>query len=758
MHLSLPHSAVLLPRLMDGFRFILENPHPNASNNKHRKRARLVTACDSCRVKKIKCQQPVPNSRCDACKAAKIPCLFGDRDRYQAERGVTCTWSTTVEEIPADLPESSSRKRKMTHAPYPAPPPSLLRSNSQSSSTENSRSVTPAGGFRSNDRYVHSEQRAGPSFTHEINVFPQTAVHAQGNDMKCVSYDQLPLFDPNRPRFPHPYRMRQLGAVFFDRVGPYFPFLDRYDVLHRIEQRTCSAILSNCIAGLAIRFANPLQPDFAASAPFYDMAKSLASHVTSVPSVEALHALNCITWAEYGSGDDDGFWMYSRMAITMCLDLGLGNEATIQVAATPEVRQRLRLTWWMVVCTADIAASWVTGRPAILDLDQYDTRLPEPTDDMSLLLRNIAGLCVLRGRLSRVLDAHVENQGDSSLDWDLSKLQTDLENLSKSLPATMLFNEDNLVAMCDRQMGHCFVQMHILMHALSALLNRPSLLPAYGLPVPADGPRAIAARTSAKSLADTLITVENVAPEALSDPFMDLPILVACRTFIAESDTHAGSAGRSMTSPHSSMLARQWSDTFLGKCKEALVRLSATWGGAATFDNILDRHGGNLADDMQLSASSSLDMFPTPNSSPAWLLPHNFLDDGASDSSGSFRSSSRELSPLLAPSTTNHSKYTTFDVRRSPLVREVDDSGAEMHARELSFYPSEVIMPDSVFSGEGVYTGVSSYLDEQLLMNNGEGHGLCDVDMWRKDSGVADRQSNGFSPVQWLTSTRLRQS
>ena len=32
---------------MDAFRFILENPHPGACTNKQRKRARLVTACDS---------------------------------------------------------------------------------------------------------------------------------------------------------------------------------------------------------------------------------------------------------------------------------------------------------------------------------------------------------------------------------------------------------------------------------------------------------------------------------------------------------------------------------------------------------------------------------------------------------------------------------------------------------------------------------------------------------------------------------------
>lgn len=453
-------------------------------------------------------------------------------------------------------------------------------------------------------RYFHPEQQAGPSVVNEFNTFPQVVPQVQDTDLNPATYDQLPLFDPNRPRFPHPNRMRYLGPMFFDHVGLYFPFLDRFDVLRRIEHRTCSAILSNCIAGLAIRFANFSHPNVAAGSPFYDMAKTLASHVVSVPSVEALHALICITWAEYGSGHDDGFWMYSRMAIAMCLDLGLGNEATIQLAATPEVRHRLRLTWWMVVSTADIAASWATGRPATLDLDHYDTKLPEVTDDLSLLFQNIAALFVLRGKLSRVLDAHVENQGGTSLDWGLSELQVEVENISKALPSTMVFNKENLACICNRRIGHLFVQMHILIHAVSALVNRPSLLPSYGLPVPTEGPRVDAARSCAKSLADILLTVENVAPQTLRDPFMDLSILVACRVLMADGDAQITTIGVP-ASPSSTLLAGQWKDTFMDTCKKSLVRVSASWGGGTTFDSILERHGGGLLiDDLQFSVSS----------------------------------------------------------------------------------------------------------------------------------------------------------
>ncbi|KAG6886306.1 hypothetical protein C0993_006716 [Termitomyces sp. T159_Od127] len=67
----------------DSFQFIIESPQHNQG---HKKRPRLVTSCDNCRLKKIKCLQPSPETKCEACKASKIPCRFRDRERYFAER------------------------------------------------------------------------------------------------------------------------------------------------------------------------------------------------------------------------------------------------------------------------------------------------------------------------------------------------------------------------------------------------------------------------------------------------------------------------------------------------------------------------------------------------------------------------------------------------------------------------------------------------------------------------------------------------
>ena len=77
----------------------------------------------------------------------------------------------------------------------------------------------------------------------------------------------------------------------------------------------------------------------------------------SWPSIEVLHALILIAWAEYGCARDSGLFMYSRMATAMLLDLGLGNPATIEMRNSEEERDMLRFTWWSVA-RIDLTSSW----------------------------------------------------------------------------------------------------------------------------------------------------------------------------------------------------------------------------------------------------------------------------------------------------------------------------------------------------------------------------------------------------------------
>lgn len=67
------------------------------------------------------------------------------------------------------------------------------------------------------------------------------------------------LFDPSRPRYPSPVHFPHLAKLFFDTLACHFPFLDRAKVMQQVEEGSLSAVLANCLAGLAIRydFAGP---------------------------------------------------------------------------------------------------------------------------------------------------------------------------------------------------------------------------------------------------------------------------------------------------------------------------------------------------------------------------------------------------------------------------------------------------------------------------------------------------------------------
>lgn len=388
--------------------------------------------------------------------------------------------------------------------------------------------------------------------------------------------------------------MYQLATLFFDTIADSFPFLDRLDILHRIERKTCSAILANCIASLALRYtSNPGDPPIASR--FYDMAKNLAVNVVSMPSIEALHALICITWFEYSLGEMDTYWAFSRMAITMCLDLSLGYEATIQVATTPEVQMRLRLTWWTVVCIADISASWATGRPTIIDLGKYDTQFPQGNDDRTIMFRNMTRLYLLRARIGLALDSYATSRSDSPWEWSLSESQLELEQIIKSLPPSLTFSVENLARAKQCDFASPFLHLHFLIQAMTILINQPALL-AYDPLMTTHITRIETARSSAKYFMEILMILQDIIVTPLQEPFMDLPLLVAIQFLTLEIQTfHVNFSDNT----------KPWQTVMYSFCKDALLSLSSYCGNIRPFETLLKQKGGPFHSKSFLSDAES---------------------------------------------------------------------------------------------------------------------------------------------------------
>ena len=101
--------------------------------------------------------------------------------------------------------------------------------------------------------------------------------------------DTSGLFDPKRPRYPSSELLLHLITLFFDRMACHFPFLKRESTIAKAKDGTLSAILANCICGVAARFSDMDRllsrgSRGLAGEPYCDMAKVRRFSATLLPT------------------------------------------------------------------------------------------------------------------------------------------------------------------------------------------------------------------------------------------------------------------------------------------------------------------------------------------------------------------------------------------------------------------------------------------------------------------------------------------
>ncbi|KAF8760221.1 Fungal specific transcription factor domain [Rhizoctonia solani] len=457
---------------------------------------------------------------------------------------------------------------------------------------------------------VHDSGSSGPATGTTTPVHPYIPSFEASVMATAAASGRDCLFDPARPRYPNPKYLTHLANLFFDHLACHFPFLDRTQVMAQITDGTLPAILANCLAALAVRFSNRKEllkgPRHLAGEAYCDMAKLLVVHMLSWPSVEVLQALVLIAWSEFGSGRDSGLWMYSRMAVGMAMDLGLGFEATVQLAATESEREKVRLTWWSTLLI-DRINSWGTGRPIAIADEQFDTALPavsqeneDPTKppSTSFVFGHLCRLVQLRGKLGDVLNNKVKRQGSLDLDetFELSQLQHQMTVFYQSLPPSLVFNIQNFRRYSCHNQAAVFLLLHAMFHSVITLLHRPSLLQNFTPDVTLPLATSIdLSRSSARSIVDMVILADEVDQQALlANPFLDLTVLTAARAFLAERETLSKPPPN--MSAITAVLTRQWSEASLERCKATLAKMSKYWGGVGCVRRILDQQSAGDMD------------------------------------------------------------------------------------------------------------------------------------------------------------------
>ncbi|KAG6861678.1 hypothetical protein C0995_013247 [Termitomyces sp. Mi166 len=346
----------------DSFQFIIESPQHNQG---HKKRPRLVTSCDNCRLKKIKCLQPSPETKCEACKASKIPCRFRDRERYFAERSRAIAGpnvGTYVDEqrrndnnpaldafsvssgSSSPALSSHSNNRSNSHSPkasgmvspdgdlnrYPSYPPGPRRSADPSHRIRHT--AVPSFQPRNDSGYYHPP----PSHTRGP-LYPQNSRHVH-------------LFDPEQTQSPHRDLMQIFVQLFFKHVAVEFPFLSYDQIVQDVWDRRLPPMVSNVIAAIASRYDTDNNTGLAVrglhnvSETYLETAKAIGNQIMHNPSMDTLHALILLAWWELRMDRHSSFRSYAASMMRMGMDLGLTDQDSLMMLHEKE-RARRRSAW-----------------------------------------------------------------------------------------------------------------------------------------------------------------------------------------------------------------------------------------------------------------------------------------------------------------------------------------------------------------------------------------------------------------------------
>ncbi|KAI0728232.1 hypothetical protein C8Q72DRAFT_384757 [Fomitopsis betulina] len=365
---------------MDDFHIVFEAPQEGQAK---KKRARLVTSCDHCRLKKIKCVQSRNSSKCEACSAARVACRFHDREQYFAERGRIMSRNSPPRGARRGSQVSVSiidPMREHSSSPHSG------GSSASSSDAHGSPRYTTGYGYSMSEPWTNlADDRLAymspPQETWQAantfvtpTIFPATPKVRQHHDPSLYGSSSdvqdtqrsyiLPLFDPQYPDRPNATLMMHFIQSYFDHYGSSFPCMAYDETVKQFLEQTLSPLIASGIAALSAWYSD--LPEVVrrgaadVSAAYCSHAKALLSRTPQPPSLDTLHGFILLAWAEYKRARLHEYSAYVKKASILSDQLGLSNGALLATATSEYEQTVIRNTWSVVrqlVATMDTWAA-----------------------------------------------------------------------------------------------------------------------------------------------------------------------------------------------------------------------------------------------------------------------------------------------------------------------------------------------------------------------------------------------------------------
>ncbi|KAI7977695.1 hypothetical protein EIK77_010286 [Talaromyces pinophilus] len=480
---------------------------------------RLSMACNSCRLRKVKCDADYP--RCRNCRVRDEVCATSDPRR--PGEPVVREWIVT---------EKSNKSDTNRPTVYASPTPSLQQQSFQQAQVSEIRTEHSVALGAQNDQIPSAKSdHSGHTNIHESPVHQPFHVSSNtdpelnrtkivgGSSSQCLaksldvylkSVHRKPVSDlfkygmkyaeefdipleVSLPPLPDSSRLHGCLSTFFDRIHPLYPLfnVESFHVLVNqiVEMRGgLKTMPRDQIPWLAIVYlavsigADEQARGISSEGTLYlQAASSLIGHVTSVPYLPAVQAMLMFTIAYRGRNQEGLGWQYLGMAIRIAHTTGLHRRAAHSAPRTGDVRHVQKYTHegriWAICCILEKCMELESGRPTAIPYsftcdDILPPHLHEQDDEQ--LLRWQLGLAVYQNQISQHIYGHtLRKRRAREILLDTARLDKCLLDWVNGIPPQMRPGND---IFCPRGVFHFAASLSIMYHESMITLHRAALI------------------------------------------------------------------------------------------------------------------------------------------------------------------------------------------------------------------------------------------------------------------------------------------
>ncbi|KAL0088766.1 Zn(2)-C6 fungal-specific transcription factor [Phycomyces blakesleeanus] len=343
------------------------------------KRKRLAQACIVCRKKKTKCDGVQPE--CGNCVRLKQECSYIASAKKRIQRqGHIDMLEQRLLKMEAMLAQSIGHDHNQLSpvSETPSDTPGELLTESPASRLEanmDSLYEVPSNPVDTSSPPIES--------TKNSNI--QTACHTQPTFQRNNQWNSNIL--------PSDDEIMHLTQLYLAYLHELVPILNRDILLEAIEKKTVSEFFVLSLCAVAARFSDRpsirTDPIWQSGDKYAEKARAILNDVLENPRLEYIQGLLLLTLHYYGCAQGPRSWMYTGMAIRMCLDLELHIEPALEhsigdvisMDKWTEYETRRKVFW--DTFSHDKFASAATGRPSSIPQEDCNTFMP--TEDTCLV-------------------------------------------------------------------------------------------------------------------------------------------------------------------------------------------------------------------------------------------------------------------------------------------------------------------------------------------------------------------------------------